>query len=58
VRGEAKGKAAGLRAAVLDLCEVLGIELDAGRRAGLEAMGVGELETLRAALKQQRHWPG
>jgi hypothetical protein len=64
-RGEARGKAEGLRegeargrrAAILDLCELLGIELTGERRARLEAMGAGELEALRQALKQQRRWP-
>jgi flagellar biosynthesis/type III secretory pathway protein FliH len=60
--GEAKGlregKAEGLRAAVLDLCEVLGIEVTAEQRAQLDAMGVGELEALRQALKTTRRWPG
>jgi uncharacterized protein len=55
--GEAKGKAEGLRVAVLDLCEAFGVEVTAEQRARLEAMGVGELEALRAALKQTRRWP-
>jgi hypothetical protein len=55
--GKAEGEAAGARAAVADLCEVLGIDLGAKRRARLAAMGVSELETLRAALKKHRRWP-
>jgi flagellar biosynthesis/type III secretory pathway protein FliH len=55
--GEAKGKAEGLRAAVLDLCEAFGLETTDEQRAQLEAMGVNELEALRAALKQHRRWP-
>jgi predicted transposase/invertase (TIGR01784 family) len=55
--GEAKGKAEGLRAAVLDLCELLNVKVGPKRRTQLEAMGVGELETLRLALKQTRRWP-
>ncbi|HEU4409178.1 MAG TPA: hypothetical protein VFS43_28225 [Polyangiaceae bacterium] len=55
--GKVEGKAEGLRAAVLDLCEVLGIEVGPRRRAQLEAMGLGELEALRAHLKQARRWP-
>jgi uncharacterized protein len=54
--GEARGKAEGLRAAVLDLCELLGIEPTEAQRAQLGAMGVGELEALRAAIKQRRCW--
>jgi uncharacterized protein len=57
-RGEARGKAEGLRAAVLDLCEAFGLELTRERGAQIEAMGVGELEALRAVIKQQRRWPG
>ncbi len=55
--GEAKGEARGLRAAVLDLCEAFGIDTTEVQRSQLEAMGVGELEALRAALKQTRRWP-
>ncbi len=57
VEGEAKGKAEGLRAAIADACELLGIALPPARRARLEAMGLGELEALRAALKRARRWP-
>jgi uncharacterized protein len=56
--GEARGKAEGLRAAVLDLCEAFGLEPTGEQRAALEAMGVGELEALRAAIKQTKRWPG
>jgi hypothetical protein len=56
-RGLAEGEAKGLRVAVVDLCEALGVALSASRRASLEAMGVGELEALRLALKQTRRWP-
>ncbi|HEU4412871.1 MAG TPA: HEPN domain-containing protein [Polyangiaceae bacterium] len=59
--GEAKGlregEARGLRAAVLDLCELLGVEPTEEQRARLEAMGVDELEGLRAAIKRTRRWP-
>jgi Uma2 family endonuclease len=56
--GEAKGRAEGLRAAIVDLCEVLDIALGPKRRAHLISLRVAELEALRAALKQQRRWPG
>jgi HEPN domain-containing protein len=55
--GEARGKAEGLRAAVLDLCEAFAIVPTEAQRARLEAMGLGELEAVRAALKQTRSWP-
>jgi uncharacterized protein len=64
-RGEARGKAEGLRegeakglrAAVLDACELLGIVPTEAQRAGLEAMNVAELGALRQALKRGRRWP-
>ncbi|HEU4409919.1 MAG TPA: HEPN domain-containing protein [Polyangiaceae bacterium] len=59
--GEAKGlregEAKGLRVAVLDLCELLGLEPTGQQRARLGAMGVGELEALRAAIKRAKRWP-
>jgi Uma2 family endonuclease len=55
--GERKGEAKGLRAAVLDACEFLGIAPTEAQRAQLEAMGVDELQTLRRELKQSRRWP-
>jgi hypothetical protein len=56
--GLREGEVRGLRAAVLDLCELFSIELTEERRVRLESMGVSELEALRAALKQTRRWPG
>jgi Uma2 family endonuclease len=56
-KGEAKGEARGLRTAVSDLCEALAIALTPERRAQLEAMGLGELEALRQALKRTKRWP-
>jgi uncharacterized protein len=55
--GLLEGKAEGLRAAVLDLGELLGVAVTDEQRAQLEVMGVGELEGLRQALKQTRRWP-
>jgi flagellar biosynthesis/type III secretory pathway protein FliH len=55
--GLREGEAKGLRAAVLDLCELLGIEPTDQQRAALEAMNAGELEALRGALKRQKRWP-
>ncbi|HEU4535084.1 MAG TPA: hypothetical protein VFS00_13245, partial [Polyangiaceae bacterium] len=52
-----QGKAEGLRVAVLDLCELLGIEPGPAERERLEAMGLDELEALRRAVKQERRWP-
>ncbi|HEU4410014.1 MAG TPA: hypothetical protein VFS43_32465 [Polyangiaceae bacterium] len=55
--GRREGEAKGLRTAVLDLCELLGLAVTDAQRAALEAMGVGELEALRQAIKQTRRWP-
>jgi Uma2 family endonuclease len=54
--GRREGEARGLRAAVLDLCDAFGLAPTDAQRAQLEAMGVGELEALRAAIKQTRRW--
>ena len=58
--GIAKGEAiahATARAAVLDLCEVLGIELTNEQRERLDALSLAELEALRLAIKRDRRWP-
>jgi hypothetical protein len=55
--GEAWGKAEGLRAAVLDSCELLGVEPTGEQWARLGGTGAGEFEALRLALKQTRRWP-
>jgi hypothetical protein len=55
--GEAHGRAEGLRAAVVDLCEVLGLAVSPERQARLDAMSAAELEALRLALKRHRGWP-
>ncbi len=59
VRGEAReeGREQGLRVAVLDLAELLGLEVDAERRAALAAMSVPELDALRLSLKRDRRFP-
>lgn len=56
-RGEAKGKAEGLRAAVGSVCALLGIALDDARRARIEALSVEALEALLAVLTRDRTWP-
>ena len=45
------------RQAIVDLCELLGVEMTAERRAYLGALLLSELEELRQHLKQQRAWP-
>jgi len=56
-KSKAAGKAAGLRVAIEDLCEVLGIALTPGQREHLEGLDLAGLEALRADLKQLRRWP-
>lgn len=46
------------REAVLDLCEVLGVEMSEERRAQVTALDLAGLQALRAQLKQRRAWPG
>jgi hypothetical protein len=54
--GRKEGLAEGLRRAVRSLCSAFGIELDAERKAEIEAMGVPELEALQERLLQDRSW--
>jgi hypothetical protein len=56
-RGEEKGRGAALRAAIVDLCEVLGIALTEEQRASLAAMSATELDPLRLRIKRERRWP-
>jgi hypothetical protein len=53
-----EGKVEGLQQAVLDLCEVLGLELDEARRARLASLDLAALEALRLHIKSSRAWPG
>ncbi len=57
---ETKAKAALEEAqqAVLDLCELLTIEVTEERRGQLATLDLSGLRQLRAALKQQKRWPG
>ncbi|WP_437815762.1 Uma2 family endonuclease [Sorangium sp. So ce1078] len=55
--GRKQGRATGLRAAVRDVCELLGIELSPEREAALEAMDEAALGALREQLKRDRRWP-
>jgi predicted transposase/invertase (TIGR01784 family) len=54
--GHERGLAHGLRRSVIEVCELLGIELDQERRALLEGMTAGALEDLLARLKRERRW--
>jgi len=56
--GERKGRLAGQKQSVADLCEVLGIELTPVRLAIVEKMDEDQLAALRTYLKTRRSWPG
>jgi hypothetical protein len=55
--GEARGRAEGLRKAIVDLCDVLGVAVGPERQARLDVLSADELDALRLALKQYRRWP-
>jgi hypothetical protein len=57
LEGERDGKREGLRQAVVDLCEVLGLELDEPRRVRLDSLDLDALEALRLHIKRSRAWP-
>jgi flagellar biosynthesis/type III secretory pathway protein FliH len=46
------------REAVKDLCELLGVEVNAERGQALEQMDLAGLSALRKHVKQHRSWPG
>lgn len=56
-QGREQGRQEGLQTAVIDLCELLGVELTEARRARLAALDLPGLESLRAHLKLHRAWP-
>jgi len=51
-----EGLEEGVRVAIVDLCDVLGINLDEERKQKLATMKKADLEGLRAHLKQARRW--
>lgn len=54
--GREEGREEGLRAAVRDLCDVIGIPLDEAREAELAAMDLAALDGLRSRIKRERRW--
>jgi hypothetical protein len=56
--GRKAGLNEGLREAVLDLCQVLGIEPTEAQRRELQALELSGLEALRDQLKRARRWGG
>ncbi len=57
-KGERLGREESLRLWIADMCELLGVDLTADRRAQIEQMDLDKLRELRAALKSARAWPG
>jgi type I site-specific restriction endonuclease len=55
--GERIGIEIGLRQAILDMSDLLGIAVSGERREWLETLDLGQLEQLRTQLKQTRAWP-
>jgi predicted transposase/invertase (TIGR01784 family) len=55
--GKDLGLKEGMRQALVDLCEVLGIEISAARHAVLASMDLGQLEEIRDHVKARRTWP-
>jgi Uma2 family endonuclease len=54
--GHEAGREEGLRLAIRDLCEALGIAVGPEREAALAAMRTAQLDELRARLKRDRRW--
>jgi hypothetical protein len=55
-KGREEGREQGLRAAIRDLCDLLGIPVGPEREAALAAMRAAALDELRARLKRDRRW--
>jgi hypothetical protein len=55
---EARGHAAGLRKGIIDLCAVLGIELDTAALGNLDTLDVEGLEQMGDTIRATRRWPG
>lgn len=54
--GKEEGEQKGLQQAVLDLCEVLGIEVTPERKAQIERLDLAGLSALRTHIKSARTW--
>lgn len=57
LEGREEGRQEGLQNAIVTLCDVLGIELDAEKRTRLSGMSSQELERLHSELHRTRAWP-
>jgi predicted transposase YdaD len=55
--GKQEGERKGLQLAIMDFCEILGIELTPERRAQIEQLDQSQLSQLRTHLKSARAWP-
>lgn len=55
--GRRAGRVGGLRTAVRDAWELLGVAPSSEREAAIDAMNEAELSALRDRLKRDRRWP-
>ena len=55
--GRDEGRAEGLRIAIRDVCEALGILVDASRESTLDLLAAPELDALRSSIKKNKRWP-
>ena len=55
--GRVEGRVEERRLAILDLCELLGIDVTPERRRDVESLDLDGLDALRLHLKAQRAWP-
>ena len=52
-----EGRGEGIRSGIETACELLGIEIDAGRRAQIDALGTDALQALLDHLRRERRFP-
>ena len=55
--GRQEGRKQELREAILDLCDLIGIKLDAERQAQISSASVEALVAMKRRLKESRAWP-
>ena len=55
--GLSEGRVEGIRQGIEAACELLGVELDAGRRAQIGALDADGLDALLGHLRRERRWP-
>lgn len=55
--GQKEGRGEGIREGIEAACELLGLEVDAARRAQLDALDAAALKALLDHLRRERRWP-